>query len=112
MQNQTIENLDYFYMDNYYMKTLVEMGYVGLTAYILLLLSNLLASIRGLFKTRNDRMSLLSVGMFCGMIGVLTHSFFENIFEVPYMNAYFWGMAAAIMYISYLRRKKCAKEAA
>lgn len=105
MQNQVIEDLDYFYMDNYYMKTLVEMGYVGLTAYLFLLLSNLLATVRGLFKIRRDRLSLLSVGMFCGMMGVLTHSFFENIFEVPYMNAYFWGFAAAIMYASYLRRK-------
>lgn len=111
MQNQVIENLKYFYMDNYYMKTLVEMGYVGLGGYLFLLLSNLLASIRGLFKTRHDRMRLLSAGMFCGMAGVLTHSFFENIFEVPYMNAYFWGMAAAIMYISYLRRRSCEKDA-
>ncbi|MEG2570537.1 MAG: O-antigen ligase family protein [Clostridia bacterium] len=106
MQNQVIENLDYFYMDNYYMKTLVEMGYVGIIAYAFLLLSNIFASIRGMFKTRRDKLSLLSVGMFSGMLGVLTHSFFENIFEVPYMNAYFWGLAAAIMYISYLRRKK------
>ncbi len=106
MQNQAIEGLDYFYMDNYYLKTLVEMGYVGLISYIYLLVSNAYASLRGLFRTRKSDLALLSAGMFSGMIGVLAHSFFENIFEVPYMNSYFWGMAAAIMYISYLRRKK------
>ena len=112
MQNQVVDGLDYFYMDNYYMKTLVEMGYVGLIAYVYLLLQTALWSMRGMFKTRKDRMSVLSAGMFCGMMGVLAHSFFENIFEVPYMNAYFWGLAAAIMFVSYLRRKKTPEAAA
>ena len=106
MQNQSVEGLNYFYMDNYYLKTLVEMGYVGLISYIYLLASKAFAAFRGIFKTRKSPLSLLSTGMFCGMIGVLAHSYFENIFEVPYMNSYFWGMAAAIMYISFLRNKK------
>jgi len=105
MQNQVVEGLDYFYMDNYYMKTLVEMGYAGLGAYIYLLLQKVLWTVRGIFKTRKNPMSILTRGMFCGMIGVLSHSFFENIFEVPYMNAYFWGFAATIMCVSFLRRK-------
>ena len=105
MQNQSVEGLNYFYMDNYYLKTLVEMGYVGLISYIYLLASKAFAAFRGIFKTRKSPLSLLSTGMFCGMIGVLAHSYFENIFEVPYMNSYFWGMAAAIMYISFLRKK-------
>lgn len=105
MQNQVIEGLDYFYMDNYYMKTLVEMGYAGLVSYIYLLLQKILWAARGIFKTRKNPMSLLTRGMFCGMMGVLAHSFFENIFEVPYMNAYFWGFAAAIMCVGFLRRK-------
>ena len=40
MQNQVIEESEtfsYFYMDNYYLKTLVEMGYIGLFFYLLLL---------------------------------------------------------------------------
>ena len=105
MQNQVVEGIDYFYMDNYYMKTLVEMGYVGLVSYLYLLLRKILWSVRGIFKTRKKPISLLSRGMFCGMMGVLAHSYFENIFEVPYMNSYFWGFAAAIMCIGFLRRK-------
>ena len=105
MQNQTVEGLEYFYMDNYYLKTLVEMGYVGLVSYVYLLISKVYATVRGLFRTRKSPLSLLAIGMFCGNIGVLAHSFFENIFEVPYMNSYFWGMTAAIMYVCFLRRK-------
>ena len=51
-------------------------------------------------------MSCLISGIIAGQIGVLAHSYFENIFEVPYMNAYFWGLSAAVMYLGYLRRRK------
>ncbi|MBQ6845710.1 MAG: O-antigen ligase family protein [Oscillospiraceae bacterium] len=106
MQNQDVETLYYFYMDNYYLKTLVEMGLVGLISYIWLLLQNMLWTLRWLFTTKKDRFSYLACGIFAGLIGVLAHSYFENIFEVPYMNAYFWGLSAAIMFLGFIRPKK------
>ena len=106
MQNQVVDGLKYFYMDNYYMKTLVEMGYAGLSAYLILLLATVVSCIRGMHKTHRDAHNALAVGMFCGMIGVLAHCYFENIFEVPYMNAYFWGFAAAIMFLSHRRKMR------
>lgn len=106
MQNQEIEGLSYYYMDNYYLKTLTEMGLLGLISYVWLLLRNLLWSCRSIFKTQKNRMSYLTCGIVAGQMGVLSHSFFENIFEVPYMNAYFWGLSAAVMYLGYLRRRK------
>ncbi len=111
MQNQEIDSLVYYYMDNYYLKTLTEMGLVGLVSYVWLLLKNLLWSCRSIFRTRKDRMSYLSSGIVSGGIGVLSHSFFENIFEVPYMNAYFWGLAAAVMFIGFIRRRSHKKRA-
>jgi hypothetical protein len=51
-------------------------------------------------------MSILSAGIVAGQLGVLAHSYFENIFEVPYMNAYFWGLSAIVMYLGYTRRRK------
>lgn len=107
MQNQVIEGLKYFYLDNYYLKTLVEMGYVGLGAYLILLLSTVICSARTLCKRRLDRLQTRAIGLLCGMIGVLAHCYFENIFEEPYMAAYFWGFAAAILFLGF-RRKKCA----
>ncbi len=106
MQNKEIDDLLYYYMDNYYLKTLTEMGLLGLISYIWLLLRNLLWSLRSVFKTQKSKMSLLSCGIISGQIGVLAHSYFENIFEVPYMNAYFWGLSAIVMYLAYTRRRR------
>ncbi len=102
MQNQTQERLKYFYMDNYYLKTLVEMGYVGLGGYLFLLAAALWNGLRALFRTRQHSEEFsLACGLMASMAGVLTHCYFENIFEVPYMNAYFWGLCAMLMVIGF-----------
>ena len=112
MQNKVIEETDtfsYFYMDNYYLKTLVEMGYIGLIFFILLLIGMALWCLRSIGRTgytRTDRTRVLAVSMFAGMCGVLLHCYFENIFEVPYMMAYFWSMAAAVLYLGYFRKRR------
>lgn len=112
MQNKIIEETDtfeYFYMDNYYLKTLVEMGYIGLIFFIILLIGMVLWCLRSIGRTnfnQTDRTRVLAVSMFAGMCGVLVHCYFENIFEVPYMMAYFWSMAAAILYLGYFRKKR------
>jgi len=109
MQNKIIEEtetFEYFYMDNYYLKTAVEMGYIGLFFFILLLLGLIVWSMRSAGKYPADRMSFLVQGMLAGMCGVLVHCYFENIFEVPYMTAYFWICAACIMYFGFFRNGK------
>ena len=112
MQNKIIEETDtfeYFYMDNYYLKTLVEMGYLGLIFFIILLIGMVLWCLRAIGRTgytQTDRTRVLAVSMFAGMCGVLVHCYFENIFEVPYMMAYFWSMAAAVLYLGYFRKRK------
>lgn len=112
MQNKIIEESEtfqYFYMDNYYLKTLVEMGYIGLIFFIILLIGMALWCIRSIGRTKlvdSDKTRVLAVSMFAGMCGVLTHCYFENIFEVPYMTAYFWSMAAAVLYLGYFRKKR------
>lgn len=106
MQNQINANLSYFYMDNYYLKTLIEMGYIGLGGYLFLLASFSFNAMRSIYRTRDDSMSTIAQGLFAGMLGVMTHCLTENIFEVPYMNAYFWGMAGLIIYIGFLRKPK------
>lgn len=106
MQNQVLETVTYFYMDNYYLKTLVEMGYLGLGFYILLLVAFVIVSIKAIGKVRNTEFHAQTVGIFSGMCGVLVHLYYENIFEVPYMTGYFWAMAAMIMYVGFLRKNK------
>ena len=114
------EEFRYFYMDNYYLKTLVEMGYLGLIAYVLLLAALLFVGIRAIQKSdrplrglsgdalvrAEGNMRLWAVAIFSGICGVLLHCYFENIFEEPYMSAYFWGLAAVMIYIGFFRRRK------
>ena len=109
MQNQVLDNVQYFYLDNYYLKTLVENGYLGLGAFIIMLLGMIVTSCRSICRTgaqwkqKANRNYPLVVGMFCGLCGVLVHCFFENIFEEPYMMVYFWAIAAMIVYFGFLR---------
>ena len=106
MQNQVLETSDtfsYFYMDNYYLKTLVEMGYVGLFFFLLLLLGLMIWGLRSVGRTRQTSVHPLAVGILSALSGVLVHCYFENIFEVPYMMGYFWAMAAALIYLGFFR---------
>ena len=109
----------YFYMDNYYLKTLVEMGYLGFIFYVLLLAAVLYMGVKAI--QRSDRpysdsasdalvraegnMRLWAVAIFSGVCGVLLHCYFENIFEEPYMSSYFWGLVAALIYMGFFRQK-------
>ncbi len=93
----TNHNLSPFYMDNYYIKTLAEMGLVGLGAFLLLLWQLLKSSYHAIVYQTNLYKKELMIGLFCGMIGVLVQNFFENIFEVPMMVTYFWICAGLLM---------------
>lgn len=106
MNNQLLdetEEFQYFYMDNYYLKTMVEMGYIGLIAFLLLLAALVIYGLRAIYRSTPAQRPF-AVGIFSGLIGVLVHSYFENIFEEPYMMAYFWGLAAMLLYLGYFRR--------
>lgn len=106
------ETFRYFYMDNYYLKTMVEMGYIGIAFFLLLLAALLVWGLRSIWKSgpalsliKKDPLlraqgnpKVLSVGIFAGLCGVLVHSYFENIFEEPYMMAYFWGLAGLLVW--------------
>ena len=124
MNNQVLEQnsaFSYFYMDNYYLKTLVEMGYIGLAFFVLLLAVLLICGLKApnragagyMIDRKKDPLirnigndKLICVGVFCGLCAVLTHCFYENIFEEPYMMTYFWGLAACLIYMGYFAKKE------
>ncbi len=129
MQNKILdatETFDYFYLDNYYLKTMVEMGYLGFIFYCLLILALVIWGLRAIQQsgTRLSTLSgdpvvrgmgnyrILAVSMFSGMMGVLVHCLFENIFEEPYMTAYFWGMAAMLLYVGFFRKRAATGQSA
>jgi O-antigen ligase len=123
MQNQLLNETDefsYFYMDNYYLKTMVEMGYLGLIVYLLLLIALLVLGLRAIQRSDNPfagnsgdpliraegNYRILAIAIYAGLCGVLVHCFFENIFEEPYMSAYFWGLAAILFYLGYFQKRR------
>lgn len=95
---------DTFYMDNYWLKTAVEMGFLGLVAYGLLMISLILWSIRSIKYNEDYDIKLVISGGFAGLCGIITHNLVENVFEVPYMVVYFWTVAAAVLYFGLRRR--------
>lgn len=127
MNNQVLEKteeFEYFYMDNYYLKTMVEMGYAGIIVYLMLIIAFVIWGIRAIHRSgadvpRKDAVEplvkavgdyrVLTVSIFSGLSGVLVHCYFENIFEVPYMMAYFWGLASLIMYMGFFRQRLPSK---
>ena len=124
MNNQVLDktkDFEYFYMDNYYLKTLVEMGYLGIIFYIVALIAFAVMAVRAIracnqgrvwgvyddaLTRSNGNLKCLAVGLFAGMTGVLVHCYFENIFEEPYMMAYFWGLAAALQRLGAISRER------
>ncbi len=110
MQHKLYPWISYFYVDNYYLKILVEMGWIGLTAFILLMLALLFVGLRAVYRSsqapRERSTYPLCAGMLSGLCGVLVHCYFENIFEEPYMMAYFWTIAAMLVFLGFLQRRE------
>lgn len=78
-----------FYVDNFYLKTAVETGLLGLAAY-LWLFSCLLRGGMAISRSLEPASRLLAAGFLSGLVGVLGHNLVENIFEAPAMASYFW----------------------
>ena len=78
------------YVDNYYVKTVAETGLVGLAAFLYWLGALGRAAYFRWRRIRWTRWWKLSAGALCGLLAVVLHNGVENIFEVPYLNAYFW----------------------
>lgn len=93
----TNNDLSPFYMDNYYLKTLAEMGIVGLTAFALLIICVVRWCIIAVKEEQNVRKKDLMMGLFAGALGILMQNAVENIFEVPMMVTYFWLCIGLIM---------------
>lgn len=85
------------YVDSYYFKTLAETGLIGLGLLLYLLLA-LLGTFWKNIRLLHDRSTyILTIALVTGETAVLIHNAVENIFEVPFMNAYFWLIAALIL---------------
>ena len=99
------EYTETFYMDNYYLKTAVETGIVGVAAMLGLMYGVIINSLRTVSAASDKRTKELSAGITAGLTGVIVHNFVENVFEVPLMCTVFWLFVGIIMAIWFHERK-------
>lgn len=95
-----------FYVDNFYLKTMAEMGIVGFVAFAFLLYRVGIESLKTIRGVRDPEILNLSIGVFTGLLGVIAHNAVENVFEVPMMTSYFWILVAVMISFRYISNKK------
>lgn len=91
-----------FYVDNFYLKSAVEMGIIGLIIMILTFVMGLLLAARVIKHLHSKELKKIGSGILIGLATTLIHNVVENIFEVPMMTTYFWlflGFLFALKYI-------------
>lgn len=126
MNNQLLDETEtfrYFYMDNYYLKIMVEMGYLGIIFFLIMMAAFVFLALRAIqrsdvsfaqmpgdpLRRAEGNYRLIAIAIFAGLCGILVHCYFENIFEEPYMTSYFWGLAALLFYMGFFRKRKRRK---
>lgn len=109
VQNPINPTYDYMYVDNYYVKILTENGIAGLTALLSSLLGLLWGSFRAIARSER-RKKPLCAGMLAGLLGLLVQSFFESIWEEPYMMALFFAIAGMLVWLGFFCPQKTGKE--
>lgn len=82
--------LGVMYSDNYYAKTMAESGLVGLAAFIALMAACGRLGFRVFHALRRRPERFLALGLWGGLLAVIFHNTVENIFEIPFLNTYFW----------------------
>lgn len=85
-----------FYLDNYYLKTLVEMGIYGIIGLAFVVICFVIFTSKIIKYQKDIEKRIITIGLFSGALGVLAQNFVENIFEVPGMVVYFWIVVALI----------------
>ena len=106
VQNPVNPLLEYMYVDNYYVKTLAKNGIVGLSGLLTALFGLLWGGLRSCGRTEAKENRPLCAGMLAALIGILTQSFFESLWEEPYLMALFFIVAAMMIYLGFLQKKE------
>lgn len=106
VQNKINPAFEYMYVDNYYVKIIVENGIVGLCAFLTSILGLLWNGVRACGRNSKNSYKPLCAGMLAALIGILVQSFFESLWEEPYMMALFFSIAGMLVYAAFFRKKE------
>ncbi|MFZ5634583.1 MAG: O-antigen ligase family protein [Bacillota bacterium] len=91
-----------FYVDNFYLKTAVESGLIGLLALLWLLAGAFRFGYVAYRKIKDSGLKVLAAAILSGLLGVAAHNVVENIFEVPMMATYFWLLAGILVSLPHI----------
>jgi putative inorganic carbon (HCO3(-)) transporter len=89
-------NFGTIYVDNYYAKTAAETGLVGLGLLLWLIVTALRRALSAWRSINKGPLQHIVLGLFAGCLAVVLHNAVENIFEIPFLNTYFWLMLGLI----------------
>jgi len=90
------------YTDNFYLKTAVESGMIGLLALLWLLACTFRCGYTAYRKIADSSLKIMAAAILAGLIGVALHNSVENIFEVPMMTTYFWFLSGVLVSLPHL----------
>jgi O-antigen ligase len=97
-------------IDGQYIRTLPEIGALGLVALLWLLWSILKHSFRIYKKTNDELYQGLTIGFLAGFIGLAVHAFTANTFIMIRIMEPFWFITAIIMTLPTLQEEESLQE--
>jgi O-antigen ligase len=99
------------FIDNQFMRVLVETGLLGLTAFIFLLYSIFREGWK-VYKATDDKLYKgITMGFLAGLVGLVVHSLGANTFIIIRIMEPFWLLAGIVMVIPTLQTEEAVQEA-
>lgn len=92
------------YADNYYIKTMAEIGFPGLIFFLLTLLSLLVAGFQRIRSLVDRKLRNIGWGIQAGLIAFLIHMFTENLWEEPSLAVAFWMLGGIMLALPWLEK--------
>ncbi|MHB8062556.1 MAG: O-antigen ligase family protein, partial [Ruminiclostridium sp.] len=94
-----------FYVDNYYIKSAVEMGIFGLGTFLIAVYNGVIWSLRAAHRVEDNVSKGIIQSGFGAMIGILITNIVLNNFDAPSVTTYFWTIAAVCVYLGYVNKR-------
>ena len=88
------------YIHNIYFEIAIEMGIIGLVAFILIMITALKECWTSFFKASDPRLRGLMIGLWMGLVGSSAHQMFDAILYVGQMGVFFWVILGLIASVS------------
>lgn len=95
-----------FFTDNYYVKSFTELGIIGLIIFLVMIFMIVKEGFGVVRLARGDPFfKNISVGMYCGLMAMVLHNLFENVFDRTVTTTYFWLIVGVLFSIKYFVKK-------